>query len=79
MQHDVTQTGSNFNSVTTSNFDTLSIQKLYKNKFSSLKTRLFRVVRSVGVPQDDRNVQLDERNSEHDVSGIAVKNSMHAP
>jgi hypothetical protein len=73
MQYDVDQTGSNFNSATTSNFDTLSIQKLSKNKFSSVKTRLSRVVRSVRVQKDDRNVQLDVRNSEHDVSGIAVK------
>jgi hypothetical protein len=73
MQYDVDQTGSNFNSATTSNFDTLSIQKLYKNKFSSVKTRLSRVVRSVRVQKDDRNVQLDVRNSEHDASGIAVK------
>jgi hypothetical protein len=73
LQYDEDKTGSNFYSATTSNFDTLSTQKLSKNKFSRLTTRLSRVVRLVRVQQDDQNVQLDVRNSEHDVSGIAVK------
>jgi hypothetical protein len=54
-------------------FDTLTTQTRPKNYFSRHFPRLSRVSHKLAIKKEDQNIKLDEKKTEQDVSGIAVK------